>query len=40
MWAISGVWLLLSSVPLLSMKFVRFGSISRSEGTLGLSLKK
>ena len=35
-----GVWLLDSSVPLLSMKCSRCGIISRSEGTFGLSRKK
>ncbi len=40
MWAISGVWLLDSITPLLSMKCSRFGIISRSDGTFGLSRKK
>ena len=40
MWAISGVWLLDNIVPLPSMKFNRFGIISRSDGTFGLSRKK
>ncbi len=34
------MWLFESSVPLPSMKFSRFGSISRSDGTFGLSRKK
>src|SRR5271155_1246699 len=38
--AISGVWLLDRKVPLPSKKFSRFGSISRSDGTFGLSRKK
>ena len=38
--AMSGVWLLLRKVPLLSKKFSRLGIISRSDGTLGLSRKK
>src|SRR6266702_6029283 len=36
----SGVWWLVSSTPLLSMKLSRFGICSRSDGTLGLSRVK
>src|SRR5205807_4742695 len=39
-WAISGVWWLVSSVPLFSMKLSRCGICSRSDGTFGLSRKK
>ena len=39
-WAISGVWLLDRNVPLFSRKLSRFGNISRSDGTFGLSRKK
>ena len=38
--AMSGVWLFESIVPLPSMKCSRFGIISRSESTFGLSRKK
>ena len=38
--AMSGVWLFDRNVPLFSKKFSRFGIISRSEGTFGLSRKK
>jgi len=39
-WAMSGVWLFDMNVPLFSKKCSRFGIISRSEGTFGLSRKK
>ena len=38
--AMSGVWLFDRNVPLFSKKFSRFGIISRSDGTFGLSRKK
>src|SRR5258708_6019165 len=38
--AMSGVWLLVSRVPLPVKKFSRFGIISRSLGTFGLSREK
>src|SRR6516165_9767294 len=38
--AMSGVWLFDRNVPLFSKKFSRFGIISRSDGSFGLSRKK
>ena len=39
-WAMSGVWLFDSNVPLFSMKCSSDGIISMSEGTFGLSRLK